>query len=80
MGVRTVVAPDLPRFSGMLPPHASVLYDPGSRRSLQQALHKVQTLCYVMNEKECHALDTVSGWEHYAHRLRKAYVQLLNRP
>ncbi len=77
---RTVVAPSLPRFNGMLPPSASILYESKSRTSLQQALHKVQTLRYGMNEKENQAFDAASGWEHYANRLRKLYIQLLNRP
>lgn len=75
---RPVVAPNLARFSGMLPPHASVLYDPASRKSLIQALHKVQALHYVISEKESLALAAESGWRQYAHRLRKVYIQLLS--
>ncbi len=77
---RTIVAPSLPRFNGMLPPSASILYDPTSRISLQQALQKVQTLRYGMNEKESQTFDAAKSWEHYGHRLRKLYIQLLNRP
>ena len=63
----------------MLPPHASVLYDPASRESLHQALLKAQTLHYRMSEKEVGALDAASGWGQYAHRLLKLYKYLLNR-
>ena len=76
---RVVVAPSLPRFNGMLPPHASVLYDPASRQSLVQALLKAQRLNYTMKEKEVTALDAESGWGQYAHRLHKIYQQLLNQ-
>ena len=75
-----VVAPALPRFRGMLPPHASALYDPASRESLLQALLKAQALNYCMSEKEANALEATSGWGQYAHRLLKLYKHLLNRP
>lgn len=75
---RVVVAPRLPRFNGMLPPHASVFYDPASRGSLVQALLKAQTLNYQVSEKEADALEAESGWDHYAYRLRKIYKRLLS--
>jgi GT2 family glycosyltransferase len=75
---RVVVAPRLPRFNGMLPPRASVLYDPASRASLVQALLKAQTLNYQMSEKEAIALEAESGWGQYAHRLQKIYKRLLS--
>ena len=75
---RAVVAPNLPRFYGLLPPRASVLYDPASRSSLALALLKAQALNYHMNEKEAIALDAESGWRQYAHRLGKIYKHLLN--
>ena len=75
---RVVVAPSLPRFNGMLPPRASVLYDPASRASLLQALLKAQTLHYFLNEQEAASMEAGTGWAHYAHRLRKIYKQLLS--
>ena len=74
---RVVVAPNLPRFRGMLPPRASVLYDPNSRESLVQACISAQKLHYQMNDKEASALDAESGWGQYAHRVLKIYRQLL---
>ncbi|MEO8970256.1 MAG: glycosyltransferase [Ktedonobacteraceae bacterium] len=76
---RVVVAPNLPRFRGMLPPRASVLYDPGSRESLVQSCISAQTLHYRMNDKEASALDAESGWGQYAHRVVKIYQQILQR-
>lgn len=75
---RTVVVPDLPRFRGMLPPRASVLYEPGSRESLGYALIKAQKLTYSLNEKEAIALEATSSWEQYAQRLVKIYTEILN--
>ncbi|MHB8600967.1 MAG: glycosyltransferase family 2 protein [Ktedonobacteraceae bacterium] len=74
-----VVAPNLPRFRGMLPPRASVLYDPNSRESLVQACIRAQHLHYRMNDKEASALDAESGWGQYAHRVVKIYQQILQR-
>ena len=74
---RVVVAPNLPRFRGMLPPRASVLYDPTSRESLVQACKSAQHLHYRMNDKEAVALEAESGWGQYAHRLLKIYRQIL---
>jgi glycosyltransferase involved in cell wall biosynthesis len=72
-----VVAPNLPRFRGMLPPRASVLYDPSSSESLINACLKAQTLQFCMSEKEEHALEAESGWGQYAHRLIKLYRRIL---
>ena len=74
---RVVVAPNLPRFRGMLPPRASILYDPSSRESLIQACISAQLLRYHMNEKEAIALEAESGWGQYAHRVLKIYRQIL---
>ena len=74
---RVVVAPNLPRFRGMLPPRASVLYDPHSRESLVKACISAQNLHYRMNDKEASALDAESGWGQYAHRVLKIYRQIL---
>jgi hypothetical protein len=60
----------------MLPPQSSVLYDPGSRESLAQALVKVQTLDHRLSEYEADALEAESGWGQYAHRLLKVYKLL----
>ena len=76
---RVVVAPNLPRFRGMLPPRASVLYDPTSRESLVQSCLAAQRLHYKMNDKEAAALDAESGWGQYVHRVLKIYTQLLQR-
>jgi glycosyltransferase involved in cell wall biosynthesis len=72
-----VVAPNLPRFRGMLPPRASVLYNPTSRESLLNACLKAQTLQFRVSEKEEHALEAESGWGQYAHRLIKLYRRIL---
>jgi len=72
-----VIAPDLPRFRGMLPPRASVLYDPARRESLIQACLKSQTLRYTLSDKEKVALDAENGWGQYAHRLLKIYRRVL---
>ncbi|HVB23384.1 MAG TPA: glycosyltransferase [Ktedonobacteraceae bacterium] len=74
---RVVIAPNLPRFRGMLPPRASILYDPNSQKSLVQACISAQNLHYHMNDKESSALDAESGWGQYAHRVLKIYRQLL---
>lgn len=76
---RVVVAPNLPRFAGMLPPRASKLYEPASRASLSRALLDAQQLDYHLTEKEKVALDAESGWNQYAHRLLKVYRELLDR-
>ncbi len=73
-----VVAPNLPRFQGMLPPQACTYYDPTNRASFTQALLKVQTLHHTISEKELLALDADTGWGQYAHRLLKIYKLLLN--
>jgi glycosyltransferase involved in cell wall biosynthesis len=72
-----VIAPNLPRFRGMLPPRASVLYDPSSRESLLNACLKAQTLQFRVSEKEERALEAESGWGQYAHRLIKLYRRIL---
>ena len=72
---RIVVAPNLPRFRGMLPPRASILYDPTNRASLVRALSKAQGHTYHLNEQESIALEAESGWREYAQRLLKLYQQ-----
>ncbi|HJT60000.1 MAG TPA: hypothetical protein VJ761_26055, partial [Ktedonobacteraceae bacterium] len=73
---RAVIAPNLPRFRGMLPPHASVLYEAGSRDSLARSLWQAQTLAYSLTEQEALNLDAGRGWGQYAQRLLKLYAEL----
>jgi glycosyltransferase involved in cell wall biosynthesis len=74
---RVVVAPNLPRFCGMLPPRASVLYDPTSRESLSRALLDARQRTYHLRERDKEALDAASSWEQYAARLVKVYKEVL---
>ena len=76
---RVVVAPNLPRFCGMLPPRASVLYDPSSRDSLTRALLDARQRSYHMVERDREALDAESGWAQYAGRLVKVYKEVLQQ-
>ena len=71
-----VVAPNLPRFRGMLLPRASILYDPKRRTSLVRALSKAQTSTYHLNAQEAGFLEAESGWREYTQRLFKLYQQL----
>ena len=71
-----VVAPNLPRFRGMLPPRASILYDPTSRASLVRALSQAQASTFHLNAQEAVILEAESGWREYARRLLKLYQQL----
>lgn len=73
---RIVVAPNLPRFRGMLPPRAVILYDPTSSVSLTHALEKAQKRKYYLNEKELATLDAERSWGEYAQRLLKIYRKL----
>ncbi len=76
---RVVVAPNLPRFCGMLPPRASVLYDPASRESLSRALLDSLQRTYHLLERDREALDAASGWAQYAGRLVKVYKDVLQQ-
>ena len=76
---RVVVAPNLPRFCGMLPPRASILYDPASRESLTRALLDSRQREYHLLERDKEALDAESGWAQYADRLVKVYKGVLQR-
>ena len=76
---RVVIAPNLPRFCGMLPPRASILYDPTSRESLSRALLDSRQREYHMLERDKEALDAESGWIHYTERLLKVYKEVLQR-
>ena len=74
---RTVVVPDLPRFHGMFPSRASVLYTPGSHSSLAQALRIVQTKAYQLRAKDRKALLAEESWLEYGRHVTEIYRQLL---
>jgi len=76
---RIVVVPDLPRFQGVLPPHASVLYNPNSRAELVQALVKAQSPRCHLREKDLRALDVSPGWAQHSERLLEIYKILLSQ-
>ncbi len=71
-----MIVPNLPRFRGMLPPRASILYDPTSRASLVRALSQAQASTFHLNAQEAVILEAESGWREYAQRLLKLYQQL----
>ena len=77
---RVAVVPNLPRFRGMLPPRASIYYDPTSRESLTQALLEARRRDYRLTTRDKEALEAKSGWEQYAARLVKVYREVLERP
>ncbi len=70
---RVVVAPDLPRFRGMLPLRVCVLYDPARWASLVQALSEARGKTYHLNEKEAQLLEAERGWREYAQYVLKLY-------
>jgi len=74
---RLVIAADLPRFQTLLPPHACVLYDPGSRSALVRAMLTAQQQEYRHTAKEIAALDSTYSWHLYAQRLLESYRTLL---
>lgn len=74
---RLVIAPDLPRFSGILPPRASVPYVPASRESLAEAMVKAQQMTFSLQEEEARLLDARQGWSAYARQLVRIYRDLL---
>ncbi|MBA2392286.1 MAG: glycosyltransferase [Ktedonobacteraceae bacterium] len=76
---RIVVVPDLPRFQGVLPPHASIFYNPDSRAGLVQALVKAQSPRSHLREKDLRALDVSPGWQHHSERLLDIYRMLLSQ-
>jgi len=73
-----VVAPNLPRFTGMLPPRATRYYDPASRESLMRALLDARQREYHLSERDKEALEAESGWAQYANRLVKVYREILS--
>ena len=73
---RYVIAPDLPRFRGMIPSRLHTLYDPTSRTALSRALAKAQARDYHLLEREIQALDAVSSWQHHARRVAEIYKQI----
>jgi GT2 family glycosyltransferase len=74
---RLVIAPDLPRFSGLLPPRASVPYVPASRESLAEAMIKAQQMVCTLQEAESRALDLEQSWNEYARKVLDIYRKLL---
>lgn len=76
---RLVVAPDLPRFSGMLPPRASVPYIAASRESLAEALVKAQQIDFSLQKEERAALDARQSWGDYTKNLLRIYRELLGQ-
>lgn len=74
---RLVIAPDLPRFSGILPARASVPYVPASRESLAEALIKAQQIPFFLEKAEIEALDVQHSWNEHARQLVQVYRDLL---
>jgi GT2 family glycosyltransferase/glycosyltransferase involved in cell wall biosynthesis len=75
---RTVVVPDLPRFQGILPPHASILYDAHKQTDLVQALVKAQSPRCHLREKDLRSLDITPGWQQHGKHLHEIYRILLS--
>lgn len=74
---RLVIAPDLPRFSGMLPARASVPYIPASRESLAEAMVKAQQMGFVLQGEEVAAFDAQQSWHEYTQSIVNIYRELL---
>jgi glycosyltransferase involved in cell wall biosynthesis len=74
---RMLIAPDLPRFSGILPALASVPYVPASRESLAEAMIKAQQMTFKLQDAEAEALDARHSWNEYAYNLVQIYRNLL---
>lgn len=73
---RVVIAPDLPRFHAMLPPHGSILYAASDRSAFIQALRTAPSYHYQHSEQEKILFDAEHGWAAYAHCLIELYQQL----
>ena len=74
---RLVIAPDLPRFSGMLPPRASLPYVPASRESLAEAMVKAQQMGFSLQPEEAAAFDVRQSWDEYTRGVVNIYRELL---
>lgn len=74
---RIVIAPELPRFYGVLPPYARIQYKPSSTSELAQALATAQHSTYQHTTRESLALNSDRGWAHYVNHMMDAYKQLL---
>ncbi|GER88301.1 hypothetical protein KDW_24630 [Dictyobacter vulcani] len=74
---RVVISPNLPRFHGLLPTHAGILYTPDSHSSLVQALLLAPKRVFKHTEKEATVLDHRYGWRNYALLLLENYQALL---
>lgn len=73
-----VIAPDLPRFRGMLPPHAAFLFNPIERESLVGALLAARTHRFQLSAQESEALNIEQSWKQYAGRIRAIHHQFLD--
>jgi hypothetical protein len=76
---RIVVVPDLPRFQGVLPPHASIFYDAHQQPDLVQALVKAQSPRCHLREKDLRSLDITPGWQQHGKHLLEIYRILLSQ-
>lgn len=74
---RVVIAPDLPRFHGMLPPHGSILYPTHDRSALMHALRTAPFHHYQHTEQEKLLFDAEHSWAVYARHLIELYQQLM---
>jgi GT2 family glycosyltransferase len=66
----TVIAPDLPRVRGMLPPHAAFLFDPAKRKSFVRALLAARTHRFQLSAQEAEALHIEQSWKQYVSHIR----------
>lgn len=75
---RIVIAPDLPRFQGMFPPHAAFLFNPEDQETLINALLAARTHKHRLSTQEIETLNVEQSWKQYAHRVLAIYHQLLH--
>jgi GT2 family glycosyltransferase len=68
---RLVIAPNLPRFRGMLPSHACIFYDPAQQETLGNALLHAPEHTYHLTRKEVAALEMKPGWEQSTEHILK---------
>lgn len=74
---RLVIAPNLPRFRGMLPEHATVSFNPTKQSAMVQALLSALTKRYRLSDQEARELDVIHSWQRYAQHLLAVYQHLL---
>ncbi|GCE26983.1 hypothetical protein KDA_24670 [Dictyobacter alpinus] len=75
---RVVISPNLPRFHGLIPQHAGILYTPDNHSSLVQAFLLAPKRSFKHTEKEAAVLDYHHSWRNYALILLDSYQSLLN--